>query len=319
MINILLVDDEPLILDVLNKIIQRYFKTNSYENYSIDTANNGFEALGMMEKTKYNMLFLDFMMPKCDGIEVLDTTRITNKEKHQPYICMVTAMGLNSNKKIFKEKKATSYIFKPFTINTINLMLDRYIKPSIDFEIEDISDNDCDDFDEFFDFDEFDEFEDDLEDEEKDNMELLNKSHSQINATEFLKDYDDLDYILEDIDEIDELLVDIVESLDIDSFEKYKNEVSNVLNLYGVFLHSLSDFDQLATSLTYTKDIILDLDLMSIENKKRGFVIEIIRAILKDISAWKEYVFIKKDAIDVFYINASAYNSCIQLKNLIQN
>ena len=67
MINILLVDDEPLILDVLNKIIQRYFKTNSYENYSIDTANNGFEALGMMEKTKYNMLFLDFMMPKCDG------------------------------------------------------------------------------------------------------------------------------------------------------------------------------------------------------------------------------------------------------------
>ena len=319
MINILLVDDEPLILDVLNKIIQRYFKTNSYENYSIDTANNGFEALGMMEKTKYNMLFLDFMMPKCDGLEVLDTIRITNKEKHQPYICMVTAMGLNSNKKIFKEKKATSYIFKPFTINTINLMLDRYIKPSIDFEIEDISDNNCDDFDEFFDFDEFDEFEDGLEDEEKDNMELLNKSHSQINATEFLKDYDDLDYILEDIDEIDELLVDIVESLDIDSFEKYKNEVSNVLNLYGVFLHSLSDFDQLATSLTYTKDIILDLDLMSIENKKRGFVIEIIRAILKDISAWKEYVFIKKDAIDVFYINASAYNSCIQLKNLIQN
>ena len=319
MINILLVDDEPLILDVLNKIINRYFKTNSFEKYSIDMANNGSEALEMMENTKYNMLFLDFMMPKCDGIEVLDTTRITNKEKHQPYICMVTAMGLNSNKKLFKEKKATSYVFKPFTINTINLMLDRYIKPLIDSDIEETSNDDCDDFDEFFDFDEFDEFEDELEDKEKENMEVLNKSHSKINATEFLKDYEDLDFILEDIDEIDELLEEIVESLDIDTFEKYKNDVSNVLNLYAVFLNGLSDFDQLETSLTYTKDIILDLDLISVNTKKRGFIIEIIRAILKDISAWKEYVFIKKDAIDVFYINASAYNSCIQLKNLIQN
>ena len=319
MINILLVDDEPLILDVLNKIIQRYFNENSFEKYSIDMANNGFEALGMMEKTKYNMLFLDFMMPKCDGLEVLDTTRITNKEKHQPYICMITAMGLNSNKKIFKEKKATSYVFKPFAIKTINLMLDRYIKPLIDSDIEETSNDDCDDFDEFFDFDEFDEFEDELEDKEKENMEVLNKSHSKINATEFLKDYEDLDFILEDIDEIDELLEEIVESLDIDTFEKYKNDVSNVLNLYAVFLNGLSDFDQLETSLTYTKDIILDLDLMSVNTKKRGFIIEIIRAILKDISAWKEYVFIKKDAIDVFYINASAYNSCIQLKNLIHN
>ena len=54
------------------------------------------------------------MMPKCNGLEVLDTTRITNKDKHQPYICMVTAMSLNSNKRIFKEKKATSYVFKTF-------------------------------------------------------------------------------------------------------------------------------------------------------------------------------------------------------------
>jgi CheY-like chemotaxis protein len=316
MINILLVDDEPLILDVLNKIIQRYFNENSFEKYSIDMANNGFEALGMMEKTKYNMLFLDFMMPKCDGLEVLDTTRITNKEKHQPYICMITAMGLNSNKKIFKEKKATSYVFKPFEIKTINLMLDRYIKSIID---NDMQETNSDDFDDFFDFDEFDELEDKLEDEEKENMELFNKSHSKINAIEFLKDYDDLDYILEDIDEIDELLEEIVEFLDIDSFEKYKNEISNVFNLYATFLNSLSNFDQLATSLTYTKNIILDLDLTSVDNKKRSFVIEIIRAILNDISDWKEYVFVKKDAVDVFYINASAYNSCIQLKNLIQN
>ena len=313
MINILIVDDEPLILEVLNDIIRRYFDKKGFEQYSVGMANNGFEALGMMEKTQYNMLFLDFMMPKCNGLEVLDTTRIINKDNHQPYICMITAMGLNSNKKIFKEKKATSYIFKPFTIKTINLMLDRYIKPLID---NDMQETNNDDFDDFYDFEDFD---DELEDEEKENMEINNNTHSNISALEFLKDYEDLDYILEDIDEINELLEEIVEYLDKDTFEKYKNDISVVFNLYTRFLNSLSGFEQLSTSLIQTKNIILDLDLNTIRDKKRSFIIELIRAILSDVSDWKEYVFIKKDAIDVFYINASAYNSYIKLKDLTQN
>ena len=44
MINILIVDDEPLILEVLNNIIKRYFDKKDFEQYSIDVANNGFEA-----------------------------------------------------------------------------------------------------------------------------------------------------------------------------------------------------------------------------------------------------------------------------------
>ena len=314
MINILIIDDEPSILEVLSEIIERYFNKNGIEQYSIDTANNGFEALGMMEKTQYNMLFLDLMMPKCNGLEVLDTTRVTNKDKHQPYICMITALSIKKSIEEFKNKKASSYVMKPFAIKTIYLMLDRYIKPLIDKVLHE------EDVDEFFDFYEFeDEFENEFEDDEKENMEIYNKTHSEISAVEFLKDYDDINYMLEDLDEINELLEEIIEYLDIDSFKKYKNDIGSVFNLYAVFLNSLSDFEQLSTSLTYSKNIILDLDLTSIAQKKRNIIIEIIRAILSDMSDWKEYVFIKKDAVDVFYIIASAYNSCIQLKNLIQN
>ena len=310
MINILLVDDEPLIIEVLNDIIVRYFNKNSFEQYVIDVANNGFEALGMMEKTQYNMLFLDLMMPKCNGLEVLDTTRITNKDKYQPYICMITAMNLNSNIALFKEKKASSYIFKPFEMKTINLMLDRYIKLIIDNNTQE---EDSDDFFDFYDF------EDEFPNEEHDNMEIYNKTHSKKTAIEFLQDYNDVDYMLEDLDEINELLEEIVEYLDIDCFEKYKNDIDSVLNLYTTLLNSLSDFDQFSISLTDTKNIILDLDLdlVSFNEKSKGHIIEFIRVILKDISAWKEHVFIKKDAIDVFYINASAYNTYLQLKNLI--
>ena len=128
----------------------------------------------------------------------------------------------------------------------------------------------------------------------KKNMELNNKTHSKISALEFLKDYEDLDYILDDVDEINELFEEIVEYLDKDSFEKYKDDTSIVFNLYISFLNSLSGFEQLSTSLMQIKEIIVDLDLNTISENKRSFIIELIRAILKDISAWKRVCVYKK-------------------------
>jgi len=310
MINILLVDDETEISEVLNDIIVRYFSKNGCDDYLIDTATNGFEALGMMQKTQYNILFLDFMMPKCNGIEVLDTTRIINKDKHQPYICMVTAMGLNKNIALFKEKKASSYAIKPFDTKTIHLMLDRYIKPLI----ENVEQEE----DEFFDFYDFDEDEPDNENENKEYMDKLNKSHGHVSATEFLKNYDDISYMLDELDEINELFDEICEFLDKDNFEENKEDIGIVFNLYARFLRGLSDFEELATILIDIKNIILELDLTLIPEKKAIIIIEMIRVLLKDLSDWKEHVFVQKDTIDVFYINASSYNSYIQLKDLIE-
>ena len=39
---------------------------------------------------------------------------------------------------------------------------------------------------------------------------------------------------------------------------------------------------------------------------------------LNDLRDWKDHVFIEQDAVDVFYINASALNSCIQLESYIK-
>ncbi len=317
MINILIVDDEPLILEIQERVIDRYFKKADYIDFTIETAPNGCVALDMMENKEYDMLFLDLMMPKCDGFQVLDTTRITNKDKRQPFICMVTAMGTDENNRLFREKKATSYIYKPFELKTLNLMLDRYILPLMESSLHD------EEADEFFDFYDFDEdesfgFDNDSNDDAKEEMQKYNEAHSKITAIEFLKDYDDVDYMLKDIEEIDEMMIEVIEYLDISSFDKYKSEINDVLTMYSTFLNSLSNFDQLSTSFINTRDLIIELDISSYPEKKAGYIIEFIRVILKDISAWKEYVFITKDAVDVYYINASAYNSCIQLKDLVE-
>ena len=316
MINILIVDDEKVIVEILSKYLTRYFKNNEFEEFSIDMAYNGLEAIELIDNKRYDMVFLDVIMPKCDGIELLDNIRVSNKEKHQPYICMVTAMGEEKDKILFKQKGASSYAIKPYGRDTIYLMLDRYIKPLI--EEKKNNNEEFEDFDEFTDFyDLDDEFDDDFSND-KEQMDQYNNTHSQISAVEFLKEYDDIDYILEDIEDIDESLRDIVDCLDIDAIEKYQEEISNVLNKYAIFLNSLTQFYELSSSLNALNNSISNLDFNTIDDKKAKFIIEFIRAILKDLLDWKEHVFIIKDAVDIYYINASALNSCIQLEQLIK-
>jgi len=318
MINILIIDDEVDIIEVESRIVSRYFISNEIEDYTIDSAPNGKEAISMIDQKDYHLLFLDYMMPLSNGVDVLDHIRITNKDRYQPYVCMVTAMGTDENLVVFKNHKASSYVLKPFRIKTINLMLDTYIKPIIEesknsqFEVDEFVD-----FDEFEDFDNID-FEVEISDDEKDTMNTNNLNHKQVSASEFLIDFENLEYILNDVNEIDELLSNLIDYLDLDTFEQYKIEINNTLSLYSVFLRSLSDFDDLANTLDLIKELINDIEIFNIEEKKQRFIIETIRAILNDISSWKESVFIQKDAVDVFYIGASNYNSYLQLRDLIK-
>lgn len=314
MINILIVDDEQHILNMEKRMVERYFKKNEFEQYQIDTAPNGSEASKLMETKEYNIIFLDYMMPVMNGAELLDDIRVENAQKHQPYVCMVTALGTKENLEIFKSKKASSYVLKPFNMDTIFLMLDTYIKIP-----EEKAEEEVVEFDEFLDFeefDEFDEFDDMMSDEEKEVMEVNNLNHKKVPAVEFLKDFDDLDYILEDILEIDEILNELIESLDIESFEHFKEDMIVSLKLYSTFLRSLSDFDDIAVTLDLTQQHISKIDLDTIAEKKQRHVIETLRAIFYDLSNWKKTVFITQDAIDVFYIGASSYNSYLLLKDL---
>lgn len=314
MINILIIDDEPEVLDVQERIVKNFFKQNDIEDFKIDTAINGNEAIKLMNSIDYHLLFLDYMMPVANGIDVLESIRFKNKNKHQPYICMVTAMGTPENLELFKSKKASSYVLKPFKIKTINLMLDTYLTPIIEQTKRSLE---VDEFVDFDDFDSFDHEDIDVSCEEKDIMHKNNLNHKKVSAQKFLADLGDLDYILEDVNEIDELLSDIIESLDKETIEHYKEDISTALSLYTVFLRSLSDFDDLTNTLEYINNVIEELDLDLYDEKKKKYIIETIRAILQDISFWKETVFIKKDAIDVFYIGASNYNSYLQLKELL--
>ena len=102
---ILLVDDEPLILKGLRYTLEQ-------EGYDILTAADGEEALQVFFDTPVDLVLLDVMLPKLDGIQVCQRIRETSNVP----ILMLTAKGEDMDKILGLEYGADDYMTKPFNI-----------------------------------------------------------------------------------------------------------------------------------------------------------------------------------------------------------
>ena len=71
---ILIVDDNPGFIDSFKTIIEFYFKDSIY---SINSANNAEQCLSFLEKTKTDIVFMDYDMPGMNGEEL---SKIINSE-----------------------------------------------------------------------------------------------------------------------------------------------------------------------------------------------------------------------------------------------
>jgi len=103
-VKVLVVDDEDRIRRLLRMYLER-------ENYEIDEAANGDEALEMALQNDYSCILLDLMMPGKDGIEVCNELR---EQKATPVI-MLTAKGEETNRIQGFEAGTDDYIVKPFS------------------------------------------------------------------------------------------------------------------------------------------------------------------------------------------------------------
>ena len=101
---ILVVDDEERIRRLLKMYLER-------ENYVIEEAEDGNEALEKALANEYDLILLDLMMPGKDGIEVCRELR----EKKATPVIMLTAKGEEVNRVQGFEVGADDYIVKPFS------------------------------------------------------------------------------------------------------------------------------------------------------------------------------------------------------------
>lgn len=103
---ILLVDDEPFNLDLLQQELEVY-------NLKVETATNGREALDRVEASPPDMVFLDLMMPVMDGFAVLDHLRSSPQWRSIPVV-IVSASDDLANVVRGIEMGADDFLPKPF-------------------------------------------------------------------------------------------------------------------------------------------------------------------------------------------------------------
>jgi DNA-binding response OmpR family regulator len=107
--HILIVEDEPKISRVLQLELE-------YENYETEIANNGKDALRLMQEKEWDLVLLDIMIPELSGLEVL--RRIRKTDESTPII-LLTARDAIHDKVSGLDLGANDYITKPFQIEEL--------------------------------------------------------------------------------------------------------------------------------------------------------------------------------------------------------
>lgn len=102
---LLLVDDEKMLSKPLSIVLKK-------NNYTVDCAYDGIEALDFISVSEYDAIILDVMMPKLDGISVLKEIR--NRGIKTPVI-MLTAKAQVEDKVNGLDNGADDYLTKPFS------------------------------------------------------------------------------------------------------------------------------------------------------------------------------------------------------------
>jgi len=102
---ILLVDDEPAIQTLLAYPLRK-------DGYEVVIAVNGNQALDSFAEQRFDLVILDIMLPKMDGIEVCRRLRT----RSQVPIIMLTAKDDEVDKVVGLEMGADDYITKPFSL-----------------------------------------------------------------------------------------------------------------------------------------------------------------------------------------------------------
>lgn len=122
---ILLVDDNSINRKVFINLLKQTGMT-------IDEASSGYECIDMAMQKKYDVIFLDHMMPELDGCETLHVLQAKNKNpnKDTPVI-VLTANAISGAKEQYMTEGFTDYLSKPVDPDELEEMLVKYIPKNL--------------------------------------------------------------------------------------------------------------------------------------------------------------------------------------------
>jgi len=118
---VLIVEDEKSIREVLKLNLE-------LENYEVDIAEDGQKAIDAIEDAYYDIIVLDLMLPKLNGMDVLEKIRLKNISTP---VIIVSAKDTSSDRIKGLKTGADDYITKPFEFEELLLRIQKLLKRSV--------------------------------------------------------------------------------------------------------------------------------------------------------------------------------------------
>ena len=121
---ILIVEDSL----TMRRIILNVLKQLGFQDEDCHEAENGLEALKLLEKNKYDIILTDWNMPKMSGLDMVKHIRVEDEFNKNTPIIMITTEG--AKEEVISALKAgvTNYIVKPFNAETLKGKLESVMK-----------------------------------------------------------------------------------------------------------------------------------------------------------------------------------------------
>jgi two-component system, OmpR family, response regulator QseB len=110
---ILLVEDDDRIADPLAEDLR-------HQSHAVDVANDGLAGWEFAQAANYNVILLDWMLPKLDGVQLCQRLR---QSGCQAYILLLTAKNATGDKVIGLDAGADDYLVKPFEVDELTARL----------------------------------------------------------------------------------------------------------------------------------------------------------------------------------------------------
>ena len=111
--HVLVVDDNPVNLKVATGLLYPY-------QFTVDTAENGLIAIEKVKNKKYDLVFMDHMMPEMDGIDATIAIRKLKDDYYQKMpIIALTANALVGTREMFIREGMNDFLAKPIEIGKL--------------------------------------------------------------------------------------------------------------------------------------------------------------------------------------------------------
>jgi PAS domain S-box-containing protein len=117
-LKMLLVEDNLVNQKVATKLLKKF-------GFEVDMASNGVDAVQLLEKQSYDVVFMDIQMPEMDGEEATKLIRQDQSAKEQPWIIAMTAHALEGDREHFLSSGMDDYISKPLNVVELRRVLER--------------------------------------------------------------------------------------------------------------------------------------------------------------------------------------------------